>query len=145
LLAKVQEDVERASYAIANFGATEISLEKSLNEIADLWHGVCEVEFQYSNALMESVSKDSITAHCINEIVKECVSNAIRHGNAKRVSVEISDPKDGSLVIAVTNDGDADVSTQRGVGSQMLDEITMNWSRERTDIGVRVLAKVAVR
>jgi signal transduction histidine kinase len=145
LLSKVQEDVERASYAIANYGASEISLEKSLTEIADLWQGVCDVKFQYSNALMESVSKDSITAHCINEIVKECVSNAIRHGNAKRVSVEISDPKDGSLVISVTNDGGVDISTHRGVGSEMLDEISMNWSRERTDIGVRVLAKVAAR
>ena len=144
LLAKVREDVERASFAISGFGKNEINLAKSLREISDLWEGVCEVEFNYSKELIESVTGDSVSAHCINEIVKECVSNAIRHGEASQVIVSISDPQDGSISISITNNGAARISAQQGVGSQMLDEVTMNWSRELTDSGVQVLAKVAL-
>jgi signal transduction histidine kinase len=105
---------------------------------------VCAVDIYYSQNLIESVPKDSVSAHCINEIVKECVSNAIRHGEASQVTVSISDPLDGSISISITNNGDAKISAQQGVGSLMLDEVTMNWSRELTDSGVQVLAKVAL-
>jgi signal transduction histidine kinase len=144
LLAKVREDVERASFAISSFGKNEIDLAQSLREISDLWQGVCAVDIYYSQNFIESVPKDSVSAHCINEIVKECVSNAIRHGEASQVTVSISDPLDGSISISITNNGDAKISAQQGVGSLMLDEVTMNWSRELTDSGVQVLAKVAL-
>jgi signal transduction histidine kinase len=144
LLTRVREDVERASIAISSFGNNEIKLDESLIQISDLWQGVCEVDFDYSQELMASIPNDSVTAHCINEIVKECVSNAIRHGQASKVKVSFFDSQDGSISISVTNNGDAKISSEQGVGSQMLDEITMGWSRELTESGVQVLAKVAV-
>jgi signal transduction histidine kinase len=144
LLSRVREDVERASAAISKFGRNDIKLEESLKEIRELWHGVCEITFDYSGDLIDSVPNNSVSAHCINEIVKECVSNAIRHGQATEVKVSLSDPTDGSITISITNDGDDEVSSQRGVGSLMLEEITMNWSRQVSDSGVQVLAKVAV-
>lgn len=144
LLVRVREDVERASIAITSFGNNEIKLEESLIQISDLWQGVCDVDFEYSQELMESIPNDSVTAHCINEIVKECVSNAIRHGQASKVTVSFVDSQDGAISISVTNNGDRQISSAQGVGSQMLDEITMSWSRELTDSGVQVLAKVAV-
>jgi two-component sensor histidine kinase len=85
-----------------------------------------------------------VSAHCINEIVKECVSNAIRHGQASKVTVSLFDSQDGSISILVANNGDANLSSAQGVGSQMLDEVTMSWSRELSESGVQVLAKVAV-
>ena len=144
LLSRVREDVERASAAISKFGRNDIKLEESLKEIRELWHGVCEITFDYSGDLIDSVPNNSVSAHCINEIVKECVSNAIRHGQATEVKVSLSDPTDGSITISITNNGDDEVSSQRGVGSLMLEEITMNWSRQVSDSGVQVLAKVAV-
>jgi len=140
----VREDVERASSAISSFGHNDIKLEASLNEISDLWQGVCEVEFLYSQELLQVIPNDSVLAHCINEIVKECVSNAIRHGHATEVKALLSDPKDGSITISITNNGNDQISSQRGVGSQMLDEVTMSWSRGLTQSGVQVLARVAV-
>jgi hypothetical protein len=56
----------------------------------------------------------------------------------------VATPLDGSIYISITNNGDARISAQQGVGSLMLDEVTMNWSRELTDSGVQVLAKVAL-
>lgn len=144
LLARVREDVERASIAISSFGNNEIKLKESLTQISDLWQGVCDVDFHYSPELIDSIPNDSVSAHCINEIVKECVSNALRHGQASKVTVSFFDSQDGSISILVTNNGNPTLSSEQGVGSQMLDEVTMSWSREFSESGVQVLAKVAV-
>jgi anti-sigma regulatory factor (Ser/Thr protein kinase) len=75
--------------------------------------------------------------------VKEGVSNAIRHGHAKYVEISILEESADAIRIEISNDGVSDSSDRQGVGSQMLDEITMNWSRELTGSGVRLVAKVA--
>jgi signal transduction histidine kinase len=75
--------------------------------------------------------------------VKEGVSNAIRHGHAKHVEISILEDGADSIRIDISNDGDTNISGRKGVGSRMLDEITMTWSRELTDSGVRLVARVA--
>ena len=105
---------------------------------------MCDVDFQYAPELIDSIPNDSVSAHCINEIVKECVSNALRHGQASKVTVSFFDSQDGSISILITNNGDTKLSLEQGIGSQMLDEVTMSWSRELSESGVQVLAKVAV-
>jgi hypothetical protein len=76
--------------------------------------------------------------------VKESVTNAIRHGKARLVEISIQDLNDGSIQIEVTNDGETNLLGSPGVGSQILDEITMNWSRESLGDEVRVTAQVAL-
>jgi hypothetical protein len=65
---------------------------------------------------------------------------------AKLASVEISiqDLNDGSIQIEVKNNGETNLLGSPGVGSQILDEITMNWSRESLGDEVRVTAQVAL-
>ena len=66
---------------------------------------------------------------CVNEILKEAVSNAVRHGEAKNVAVEIDRVDDFELSILVTNDG-LPLSAQKrlGVGSRLIEELTTDWS-----------------
>jgi two-component sensor histidine kinase len=66
---------------------------------------------------------------CVNEICKEAVSNAVRHGEAKRITISIDRSADELLVIEVADDvrgfwG----STKAGVGSRMFDDLTVDWS-----------------
>ena len=143
LLARVREDVERASIAISIFGNNKIKLEESLKEISDLWQGVCEVTVRITDELLNQISMNQVTSHCINEIVKESVTNAIRHGKARQVDILFQDLNDGTIQIEITNDSDTKFLGSPGVGSQMMDEITLTWSRELTNDGVRVAATVA--
>lgn len=143
LLEKVQQDLVRATESLTNLDGPTIDLKTSIADLVQLWQGVCEVEVSVDEALLSSMSGNQVTSHCINEIVKEGVSNAIRHGHAKHVAISILEDSTDSIRIEISNDGDADISDRQGVGSQMLDEITMNWSRELTDSGVRLVAKVA--
>jgi signal transduction histidine kinase len=144
LLEKVRQDLVRATESLTNLDGPTIDLKTSVSDLVQLWQGVCEVKVSVDEDLLSAISLNQVTSHCINEIVKEGVSNAIRHGHAKYVEISILEESADSIRIEISNDGDADISERQGVGSQMLDEITMNWSRELTDTGVRLVAKVAV-
>lgn len=143
LLGKVREDVIRATDSLSSLGSINVDLQDSLNELVELWRGMCEITIMPNHELISNLSTNQVTAHCVNEIVKECVNNAIRHGHAERVEVNIEDLNDGSLRVTVANDGDANIYGEEGVGSQILDEITMEWSRELSGSRVIVTAQVA--
>jgi signal transduction histidine kinase len=143
LLEKVRQDLVRATDSLTNLDGPTIDLKTSIFDLVQLWQGVCEVEVIVDEAILTSISGNQVTSYCINEIVKEGVSNAIRHGHAKHVEISVFEDGADSIRIEISNDGDADITDRLGVGSQMLDEIAMSWSRELTDSGVRLIAKVA--
>ena len=143
LLEKVRQDLVRATESLTNLDGPSLDLKTSLADLAELWQGVCKVEVSIDDELFDLISANQVTSHCTNEIVKESVTNAIRHGKARSVEISIQDLNDGSIQIEVNNNGETNLLGSPGVGSQILDEITMNWSRELTDTGVRLVARVA--
>ena len=143
LLEKVRQDLVRATDSLTNLDGPTINLKTSISDLVQLWQGVCEVRVSVEEDLLTAISANQVTTYCINEIVKEGVSNAIRHGQAKFVEISILEDSADSIQIEVLNDGVSVFSDRQGVGSQMLDQITLNWSRELTDSGVRLVAKVA--
>jgi signal transduction histidine kinase len=144
LLEKVRLDLVRAAFALTDLDGQSIDLKTSLAELIDLWQGVCKVEVSIEEELFDLISANQVTSHCINEIVKESVTNAVRHGKAGLVEISIQDLNDGSIQIEVKNNGETNLLGSPGVGSQILDEITMNWSRESLGDEVRVTAQVAL-
>ena len=144
LLEKVRQDLVRAAEALTNLDGPTIDLKTSISDLIELWQGVCEVKVSINEALLNSISTNQVTSHCINEIVKESVTNAIRHGKARLVEISIQDLNDGSIRIEITNNGEVSLLGSPGVGSQILDDITMHWSRESLGDEVRVTAQVAL-
>jgi signal transduction histidine kinase len=144
LLEKVRQDLVRATESLTNLDGPNLDLKTSLADLVELWQGVCEVKVSIDDDLFDLISANQVTSNCINEIVKESVTNAIRHGKADTVEISIQDLDDGSIQIKVTNDGEGNVSGVPGVGSQILDEITMRWSRESIEDKVLVTAQVAL-
>jgi signal transduction histidine kinase len=144
LLEKVRQDLVRATDSLTNLDGLNLDLKTSISDLVQLWQGVCEVKVSIDDELLNSISANQVTSHCVDEIVKESVTNSIRHGKARLVQVTIQDLNDGSIQIEVTNDGDTNLLGAPGVGSQILDEITMRWTRDLVDEKVRVVAQVAL-
>jgi signal transduction histidine kinase len=74
--------------------------------------------------------------------VKEAVSNAVRHGQAKTVTVEIDRETEQSLSLKVSNDGlPIKIRPAAGVGSKLIKELTTKWSLgSNKSTGLTVLA-----
>jgi signal transduction histidine kinase len=123
-----RKDLERAMAALTNPPAVELDLNKAIEQLVDTWQGVCDIEFEISAELKEIASHDSGLALCVNEILKEAISNAVRHGDARNAKVEMK-LIDGDVVeVRVSNNGTPPRrDLRKGLGSALLDELTLAW------------------
>ena len=139
----VHQDVARARKALMEGISRPFDLETSLADIADSWAGICELELQFESSALESVNEDLGIARSINEILREAISNAVRHGNASKVVVELA--QEGNVLnLTVTNNGSPVTKKSRAsLGTDMLDEVTLEWSLSNRNSAVVLQAKLA--
>ena len=129
LLNRVVEDIERARQALTAAPNRTIDLPDSLNQLQATWRGIADIRTQISDRAARALQRDNDACQCLNEIIKEAVSNAVRHGEAKRVTIEVERLDDFSLEITVSNDGiPLRAQKQLGVGSRLIEELTTDWS-----------------
>lgn len=142
----VNQDLLRATSAIDSDQSTSVNLEESFKELHDVWSGICSVNVKISERAKRALTRNSDTTFCVNEIAKEAVSNAVRHGSAKSALIEIDRLEDDLLQVEITNDGIPLRSQEKpGIGSEMLDEICLNWALENSGKKVRLIANLPVR
>lgn len=125
----VLQDLNRAKIALSKTPEVDVNLSAALNDLVSTWQGICDVEWVCTGRADRAISRDANTRMCVNEIAKEAVSNAVRHGEAKNVWIEIDRSSDELLLVTVSNNGRAvPANFVPGVGSQMLDGLTLDWS-----------------
>ena len=125
----VKQDLARAAEALSQTPETDVDLEEALSNLATTWAGICEIKFEFSERATRSLQRDANARMCVNEICKEAVSNAVRHGEAKKIKISIDRSQDELLIIEAADDGRGSWgSTKPGVGSRMFDDLTIDWS-----------------
>lgn len=139
----VHQDVERARMALFEGIGKPFDLEASLAEIAESWEGICELELKFESAALKSVNEDIGIARSINEILREAISNAVRHGNASLVIVELAQEGGVLNLRATNNGGPVTRKTRASLGTDMLDELTLGWSLSNQGKEVVLAANLA--
>ena len=129
----VQADLERAEKALTTVPSHELDFDKAMQELKDSWAGVCSITIDTDMRAQRALTTNLGIAYCVNEILKEAVGNAVRHGSASAVLVRITRDKDDFIDLSIQNDGSAPPKRRKkGIGSRMLDDITFSWSLERS-------------
>lgn len=131
VLNRVAEDLERARQALTAPPVRTIDLPDSIAQLKATWRGICDIRTNISDRASRALRANNDACLCVNEIIKEAVSNAVRHGEARTVNVVIDRHDDFSLEIRVSNDGvPLRVQNTLGVGSRLIEELTTDWSIE---------------
>jgi hypothetical protein len=143
----VKQDLRRAELAVNSNLTDEVDLQKGLGEVTEVWSGICDVSVTISERAKRALSRNTDTGFCVNELVKEAVSNAVRHGEATKVEVEIDRLSDDLLHVVVTNDGAQPKSqnVEPGIGSEMLDEICLDWKLTSDEKSVVLKANLPIK
>ena len=143
-IAAVRNELRAAFDRVREAAATSTSLETVCAEIASTWDGTCAVDWRISAAASAALAADPIASACGAEVVLETVQNAVRHGRAAHVVVDVLTDAH-HLVIDVTDDGQwkADIGGG-GLGSRMLDEFCSRWHRDALRSGTHVRAELAL-
>ena len=125
----VLQDLQRAKDALSKTPELDVDLNTALQAVVSTWQGICSVDWHFTERATRLLTRDVNARMCVNEIIKEAVSNAVRHGEANQVNIELDRTGDELLVVTVSNNGRAPRQELRnGLGSQMLDELTLSWS-----------------
>ena len=133
------------------FEAPEVGLNPTdvLTEISETWAGICDISVSLTPTDAEQLMRDPIAVETALEVIREAVSNAIRHGSAKRVAVSVSMPDETIVRVEVTNDGvpleAKPEATRGGTGSKHLEECSVEYQLTQSRGQTRLLADLPFR
>jgi nitrate/nitrite-specific signal transduction histidine kinase len=123
-----------------------VNLRASLKVIQKTWGGIVKIKVDLKSVSAQQVLVDPWGGVIANEIIKEAVSNSVKHGKADLIKVSFEQPKLGFVEIIVQDNGRGLSSrSSAGLGSQILDETAFPWSLENQPTGGTILkAQIAV-
>lgn len=132
LLVALQEDVLEALAELDVTAAEPEPIDKVIALTQSNWSGAVRISISVDPGAREALSVDPLCTRSVNDLVPELVFNSVRHGHASTVDVrlEIADHK--TLSLTVSDDGRSDlIENRHGLGSALLDEAAITWSRTR--------------
>ncbi len=75
-----------------------------LAEIRALWAGVCSVELELGEQVLDRLDADAVTRELVVDLVTEACANAVVHGDAGEIRVRLA-LRDDEVALEVTDDG----------------------------------------
>ena len=144
-LEMVKQDLARAKDNLTNPPKQNTNFNQAFAEIVLTWKSICQINADISARAQRAIDQNQDCREVTNEIIKEAVSNAVRHGQAKQVNVKLERIKDDVLEIEISNDGfKAQRDRTPGLGSQLLDELTLSWSLNNKNNKTTLKAEVPI-
>lgn len=105
-----------------------------LARLRDFWAGMCAITVITDDEAHELVGANPETSEAVLIVGTEAITNAIRHGAATVVRVEISVAENDVVRLTVTNNGDhVREDSISGLGMKTYDELTLTWNLNRID------------
>ena len=81
--------------------------------------------------ILTQLESNQVASACAAEVVREAVSNAVKHGKAEHIVIALERTSPHLLGITVTNDGQPlPAEIEAGYGSSILDEVAFTWQLE---------------
>lgn len=117
-----------------------------LSELADFWQGICAVTYSLEEQAQDLLNQDSTATQALMEVVSEGVSNSVKHSQAENVHLTISHENATAVSIDLehaSRDREAS-TTSSGLGTQILNQLTLSWSFEITNATARLRAEIPV-
>lgn len=128
-LEMIKQDLNRAKENLLHPAKLDTKFTQAFSEIVLTWKSICDIKADISARAQRALDQNQDVRLVTNEIIKEAVSNAVRHGQAKNIKINLDRIEDDILKIEITNDGYSPARDRApGLGSQMLNELTLNWT-----------------
>jgi signal transduction histidine kinase len=144
----ILSDLQRALDSLKEPWTNGRNLGTSLAEIQSAWEDICTITYEIDEDVTIQTSQDDISQRIINEVLKEIVSNAVRHGNASNVEIKVS-LEGNALGVFASNDGSKPTfDGSESVGSRMLDAFCLErrllWNNESKQTEFRALIPIKI-
>ena len=130
LISRINEILESISSQIQVSVGQTLELQSAIEDITNTWT-TCEVSIEPDPEVLALAKKNQTLTQVLNEICKEIVSNAMRHGAAKRISIRIL-LENQQVKVESENDGSQPkLKSSSGLGAALYDNLCLSWSLTR--------------
>lgn len=131
LLAEIRADLRGTIDVLEAGEPSGSSLDEALARIVGTWQGICRVDVDVEESAHARLAEEAVATSTVVDLLTEAVSNAVRHGEATSVAVAVTAPSPELVELRVRDDGQAVPAVSgSGLGTRLLDECTLEWSRE---------------
>ena len=142
LIERIQKNISEAIYNLNATSRKSLDVQQVFDDVVETWRDHCNIAIHVSDETLEVLTRDPAAKSASEEIVREFVSNAIRHAEAKNVEIQIT-LTDKSLLISATNDGfEFNEESSKGLGLGLLDSIAVSSSVARLGDKTLVSAEI---
>ncbi|CAB4660488.1 MAG: hypothetical protein F2704_06060 [Actinobacteria bacterium] len=117
----------------------KVESEDKLQAIIRAWDGIVAITAVLPSEKEVGAATKSLTVKALEEII----ANAVRHGGATEIEIT-SNVEFGILKVQALDNGLKVSNNPRGMGSALLDELTLSWSRKDVVNGHQVNFDVAL-
>jgi len=114
-----------------------LTWQEGVRRIEATWQGIATISVAISERTLEALAADPVACDVAMEIVAEAAGNAVRHGDASAIAVDVAVVED-DLLICVQDNGQSGLGVGSGMGSQVLQDCCLRWERRSTAVGVRL-------
>jgi hypothetical protein len=122
------EKLEESLASIKNSNEESLPLDEFLASLSTLWDGVVQVNYSVSDSARGCVDSSTTIQDAVREVLRESVNNAAFHGSATSVDIRMELRPGGALRVRVKDNGSGpSEGFNNGLGSKLLDTVTMSW------------------
>jgi signal transduction histidine kinase len=109
-----------------------------LMSIQKSWKGILEIEVNIPDSLLQDSARNGL----IVQTIEEFAANSFRHGKAKRIHIAGTHSENG-VKLSLRSDGPTSLTSQRGLGSEWLDQISKTpWTLESDTSGTLLTIEI---
>ncbi len=114
------------------------NFEGIMSSLAATWEGIATSEIELKGIAEDELSGDPVLMNTLRELFSELTFNAIKHGGASRISFSIRLVSDNTIELTCTDNGERPSDSGRvGLGTKLLDECALSWTRQPAEVGTR--------
>jgi len=118
------------------------TIETLMQELALLWEGTVEINWRLEPGAQEMLAEDLGLARCLFEVIREAVTNSVKHGGAQNIRIHVGLSE--HLELAVINDGELLEGQDSYAGKDLIDRLCLSSSLKNTEGGVELRASFAL-
>lgn len=96
-----------------------------LEELKELWDGTAAVNWSISSDAQAALDKDPGLARCAFEVIRESVTNAVKHGSASELDIEVS-LSTSSLNLRIANNGIMTDPGDASLGAELMNQLCLS-------------------
>jgi signal transduction histidine kinase len=135
LIQSVNEDLASALEVLKFESLESPDLRDVLSQIVEVWQSNCEIYSNVTKPVYQVTKKKPLVGEAVVEVLREAVSNAIKHGSASEIEIEAK-VSNNLILLSIVNNGKPAVNSRgNGFGSKLYSELTHTWKLDKTEDG----------